>query len=184
MLEESPAACQMEQKGEVQEQYWLFWHCLELSVMVDKLLNLAKTDSGCSCSDNHLPPESARKLSSLLVMLWDKGCRSSGISPGHWVFDVVRSVAPLMVPSEGSCTGDMFAHVVPAAVSKQGGRDLLSNLSNIVCSGCTLAPLPFELLARSQNLSHVLTPTSDIFSDVRKQNIKALQAVALLKNIP
>lgn len=56
MLEESPAPCQMEQKGEVQEQYWLFWHCLELSVIVDKLLNLVKTDSGCSCSDNHLPP--------------------------------------------------------------------------------------------------------------------------------
>lgn len=111
-------------------------------------------------------------------MLWDKGCRSSDISPGHWVFDVVRGVTPLMVPSEGSCTGDMFAYIVPVAVSKQGGRDLLSNLSSVLCSYYKLAPLSFELLARSQNTSHVLTPTSDIFSDVRKQNIKALQAVA------
>lgn len=77
----------------------------------------------------------------------------------------------------------MFAHTVPTAISKQGARDLLSNLSSIVCSCYILAPLSFELLAKSQNLSHVLAPMSDIFSDVRKHNIKALQAVALL-NIP
>lgn len=78
----------------------------------------------------------------------------------------------------------MFTHIFPVAISEQGGRDLLSSLSSIVCSCYILAPLSFELLAKSQNLSHVLTPTSDISSDVRKQNIKALQEVALLKNIP
>lgn len=71
---------------------------------------------------------------------------------------MVRSVAPLMVPSEGSCTGGMFARIVPVAFSKQGGTDLLSNLSSIVCSCYILAPFSFELLAKSQNLSHVLTP--------------------------
>lgn len=36
--------CQREQKGEAQEQYWLFWHCLEFCVIVDESLNLMKTD--------------------------------------------------------------------------------------------------------------------------------------------
>lgn len=63
-----------------------------------------------------------------------------------------------MVPSEGSCAGDMFAYIVPVADSKQGGRDLLSNLFSIGHACYLLAPLSFELFARSQNLSQTLTP--------------------------
>lgn len=66
----------------------------------------------------------------------------------------------MMVPSEGSCIGDMFAYIVPVAVSKQGGRDLLSNLFSIGHTHCLLTPLLFELFAKSQNLSQALTPPS------------------------
>lgn len=75
-------------------------------------------------------------------------------------FDLERSIAPPTVPSEGSCTGDMFAYIVPAVVSKRGGRDLLSNLFGIGCACCLLAPRPFELFAKSHNLSQILTPPS------------------------
>ena len=63
-----------------------------------------------------------------------------------------------MVPSEGSSTGDMFAYIVPVAVLKQGGRDLLSSLFSVGHACYLLAPLSFELLAKSQNLSQALTP--------------------------
>lgn len=73
------------------------------------------------------------------------------------VFDVERSVAPLTIPSEGSCIGDMFAYIVSVEVSKQGGRGLLSNLFSIGHACYLLASLLFELFAKSQNLSQTLT---------------------------
>lgn len=75
-------------------------------------------------------------------------------------FDLNRSIAPPTVPSKGSCTGDMFAYIIPVVFSKQGGRDLLSNLFSIGCARCLLAPRLFELFAKSHNLSQILTPPS------------------------
>lgn len=64
--------------------------------------------------------------------------------------------------------GTCLFTIVPVAVSKQGGRDLLSNLSRIGCSCYMLAPLSFKLLAKSQKLPHVLIPMSDTLSDAKE----------------